>query len=92
MLTKAEIKIIIKAIKAESIEKIEIIFRLSNMSDKYPIGNWASAPEIVSKKVIKPISIKVKFRAAAYTASKVKTAEWIKPVNTELTSPKGEIL
>ena len=69
-----------------------ITFLLSNMSDKYPIGNWASAPETVSKKVKKPISVKVKFIEAAYTASKVNTAEWINPVNTELTIPSGDIL
>ena len=82
----------IKAKVAANREKVDIIFLLSNKSDKYPIGNWANAPEIVSKKVIKPISIKVKFKAAAYTASNVNTAEWIKPVSTELTTPKGEIL
>ena len=46
----------------------------------------------VSKKVRKPISTKVNFIDAAYTANKVNIAEWINPVNTELTIPSGDIL
>ena len=71
---------------------ITIIFLLSNLSEKYPMGPWKITPDIVAIKSKIDVSNNVKLDFVAYTAIKEKKAECIKPVQKELTVPKGEIL
>ena len=65
---------------------------LSYRSDKYPIGHWNTAPEIVIRDKYKEISKIEKFINAPYTAPIVNIAGWRKPVHNILTVPKGEVL
>ena len=51
-----------------------IINLLSKRSDKYPIGHWNKAPEIVINDKYKEISKIEKFINAPYTAPIVKIA------------------
>ena len=71
---------------------ITITFLLSYLSEKYPIGPWKITPAIVAINNKIDVSNKVKLEVVAYTAIKEKKAEWIKPVQKELTVPNGEIL
>ena len=58
---------------------IMITFLLSYKSETLPIGNCAMAPEIANRNVTIDISNMVKFIEVAYTARRVKTADWIVP-------------
>ena len=73
-------------------EVIIIINLLSNLSDKYPIGHWNSAPAIVIKNKYKEISNTEKFIKAPYTDPNVKITGWINPVHNILKVASGEIL
>ena len=68
------------------------IILLSKRSDKYPIGHWNKAPEIVIRDKYKEISKIEKFINAPYTAPIVNIAGCRKPVHNILTVPKGEVL
>ena len=85
--------------KKQKIEKTEpnkaviiITNLLSKRSDKYPIGHWKIAPEIVIRDKYKEISKIEKFIKAPYTAPIVNIAGWRKPVQNILPVPKGEVL
>ena len=65
---------------------------LSKRSDKYPIGHWKTAPEIVIRDRYKEISKIEKFIKAPYTAPIVNIAGCKKPVHSILTVPSGEVL
>ena len=71
---------------------IIIINLLTKRSDKYPIGHWNKAPEIVIKNKYNEISNTEKFIKAPYTDPIVNIAGWINPVQNILTVANGEIL
>ena len=77
---------------APIIDVIIIINLLSKRSDKYPIGHWNTAPEIVIKNKYSEISNTEKFIKAPYTDPIVNIAGWINPVQNILIVAKGEIL
>ena len=56
------------------------------------MGPWNKTPANVAIKSKIEVSKSVKLAFVAYTAIKEKKAEWIKPVQKELTVPNGEIL
>ena len=53
--------------------------RLSKLSDSFPIGHCATAPEIANKNVTIDISKIVKFIEAAYTARRENKADCVVP-------------